>query len=250
MGDLPDGWDLKDFKKIEIPPEYKGSLGDTFKYIQDKVLKEDDWKKDLEERKKIYRASRSGIDFNSEDERVRKMYEAVQYKSGMDRQVAYMDGSFGVDIEAEHAFQEELHGIVDDMKVKLVDEKKILEGTLNPEYGKAEWELPNIERTENELSQLKPTEGQWKSESRNGCLTTDPIHISTIESNNSACFADLFNQDYPITQSDGRSILSSTNSCSGKLDDCGIEIDAMNESSECTVPMISELTPGMPNEEK
>jgi hypothetical protein len=214
------------------------------------------WEKELEERKKAYNASGRGIDFNKprtdeeEDERIRKMYEAVQYKSDVDRQVAYMDGSFGVDIYQEQEFQEELHVIVDDMKVKLVDEKKILEGTLNPEYGKGDWEMPTIERTENELSQSNPTEEQWKSISLSGCSTTDHTPISTTESNTSVCFAELFNQDCPIRQFDESSTPSSTNSCSGTLGDYGTETDAMNECSECTVPMTSELMLGMPNEEK
>jgi hypothetical protein len=239
-----------------------------------------DWQKELEERKKEYNASGRGIDFNKprtdeeEDDRMRKMYDAVRYKSGMSdyppeyyksvnyfrdadmkipskqSNVAYMDGSFGVDIQAEQAFQEELHGIVDDMKVKLVDEKKILEGTLNPEYGKGEWEMPYIEKTisENELSQSNPTEEQWKNDSQNGSLITVRIPTSTQESNNSACIAELFNRDCPMVRFDDKSTPSSTDSCSGKLDDCGTETDAMNECSECTVPMISELTLGMPNE--
>ena len=161
---------------------------------------------------------------------------------------ALHSSDFGADIEAEQVFQQELHGIADEMKVKLVDEKKILEGTLNPEYGKGEWTMIHIERTENELSNSNPVEEQWKSDSQNGSLITDPTHTSTIESNNSACFADIFNRNCPIGQSDKLSTPSSTNSCSGKSDDCGIEIDATNESSECTVPMISAPMLGTPNE--
>ena len=166
--------------------------------------------------------------------------------------VAGWDISFGADIEAEQAFQQELHGIVEDMKVKLVDEKKILEGTLNPEYGKGDWEMPFIEKTiaENELSNSKPTEEQWKNDLPNGYSTTDRTPILTTESNNSACIAELFNRSCPIARSDVKSNRSSTDSCSGKLDDCGTETDAMNESSECTVPMISEQMPGTPSEAK
>ena len=242
--------------------EFLKAKGTTLEKEREKEL--DDFMKRLEERKQEYNASGRGIDFNKprtdeeEDERMRKMYEAVQYKSGIAnvsdmirrREVAYTDISFGADIEAEQAFQQELHGIVDDMKVKLVDEKKILEGTLNPKYGKGEWEMPYIEKTisENELSQSKPTEEQWKNDSQNGSLITVHIPTSTQESNNSACIAELFNRDCPIARSDDKSTPSSTNSCSGRLDDCGIEIDATNESSECTVPMISAATLGMLNE--
>jgi len=272
MSDLPPGWDMKDFEKIEIPPEHKGSLGDTFKYLEDKI-----WEERLKERKKEYNASGRGIDFNKErtdeeeNERTRKMYEAVRYKSGMSdyppeyyksvnyfrdadmkipskqSNVAYMDSSFGVDIEAEQIFQKELHGIVDDMKVKLVDEKKILEGTLNPEYGKGEWGLPHIDR-ENELSNSNPVEEQWKSDSQNGSLITDPTPTSTQDSSSSSSTAELFNRGCPIVRLRRQSTNSPTNSCSEKSDDCGIVIDATNESSECTVPMISALTLGTPNE--
>ena len=192
---------------------------------------------------------------------------------------AQYTSTFGVDIGEEIVCQKELHLIVNDMKVKLVDEKKILEGTLNPQYGKGDWTMPHIvphiERvcsngedmlkvkhirgdcetsdgkvrvTENELSNSKPTEEQWNNESQNGSLITGPTHISTTESNNSACIAELFNRDCPIARSDDKSTPSSTNSCSGKLDDCGIEIDATNECSECTVPMISAAMLGTPNE--
>jgi hypothetical protein len=256
----------------------------------------EDWKKELEERKKAYRASGMGIDFNKPvdyDTYAQDLADSMkrtelkkQYPT--DLNIAYTDISFGADIEAEQAFQQELHVIVDDMKVKLVDEKKILEGTLNPEYGKGDWGIPHIERTitlqeiihppekclardggtyidldtnkevkfpcscgrhmENELSNFNPTVPQWKNDSLNGSLTTGPTHISTTESNNSACIAELFNRDCPIAQSDDKSTPSSTDSCSGRLDDCGTETDATNESSECTVPMISAAMLGMPSE--
>jgi len=162
----------------------------------------------------------------------------------------YLSSSYGVDIEAEQAFQTELHGIVDEMKVKLVDEKKILEGTLNPEYGKGVWELPYIEKTinENELSNSKPTEEQWKSDSQNGSLITDLTPTSTYESNISFSTAEVSNPNFRIVRCDGSYTPLSVDSCSGKSDDCGTEIDAMNEFSECTVPMISEAMLGMPNE--
>ena len=161
---------------------------------------------------------------------------------------ALTSSDFGADIEAEQVFQQELHGIVDDMKVKLVDEKKILEGTLKVEYGKGDWTLPHIERTENEHSQSKPTEQQWKRDSQNGCSTTDPTHTSTSDSNSSSAFVGLFNRSCPIAPLRIRSTRSRTSSCSENLDASGNETDAMNESSECTVPMISAPMPGMPNE--
>ena len=371
---LPPGWDMKDFKTIEIPPEHKVSLGATFQYLGDVAKKEEELekleeqieklqeflenaedfddvnmghmeldelrikhnnlkesmsiqappqsvynkdyteqlmkdfeelkreyisalpkalaspskdhaeqlKKDFEKRKKEYdnaflqgltpeqlkknldRAIKGDFqdDWQRKTERKRKgILERLDWKSEKEEDESraqpsndvagvYLPSEYGADIEAEQVFQQELHGIVDEMKVKLVNEKKILEGTLNPEYGKGDWGLPHIERTitENELSQSKPTEEQWKSDSPNGSLITDPIHISTTESNNSACIAELFNRDCPIAQSDDKSTPSSTDSCSGRLDDCGTETGVTNESSECTVPMISAAMLGMPSE--
>ena len=151
---------------------------------------------------------------------------------------AYIYHPAGAALDEIESFTNELTEVVDKMKEELLNEKRVLEGTDVPEYD------------ENGLSQSKVTEEQWKTVSLNGCSITDLTPISIIESNNSACFAELFNRNCPIAQFDELSTLSSTNSCSGMLDDCGIEIDATNEFSECTVPMISELTLGMPNEEK
>lgn len=218
----------------------------------------DDWKKELEERKRIYRASGMGIDFNKErtdeeeDERMQMLAEEMMKTKPPSNNVAgvYLPSAYGADIEAEQVFQQELHGIVDEMKVKLVDEKKILEGTLNPEYGKGEWGLPHIERTitENELSQSKPTEEQWKSDSPNGSLITDLTPTSTRDSSSSSFIAEDSNPSFPTVSLRRQSTNSLIGSCSRKSDDCGIEIDAMNEYSECTVPMISVAMLGMPNE--
>jgi hypothetical protein len=142
---------MKDFKTIEIPPEHKVSLGATFKYLEDKVL-EEEWEEKLKERKKMYNASGRGIDFNKErtDERMQKLSEDMktqpEHPPSTDIAGVCLPSAFGADIEAEQVFQQELHGIVDQMNVKLVDEKKILEGTLNPEYGKGDWGLPHIDR--------------------------------------------------------------------------------------------------------
>jgi hypothetical protein len=256
--------------------------------------------KRLEERKQEYNASGRGNKPRADEEEDERMRSLSLMKSGAIADSPYhnVDGiylpsSYGADIQAEEAFQQELHGIVDDMKAKLVNEKKILEGTLNPEYGKGDWSLPNIKmetrwagpgwrpeqdateefrksiekptwpydgpqdleygkgewRTEeNELSNSKPTEEQWKNDSQNGSLITVHIPISTQESNNSACIAELFNRGCPIARSDDKSTPSSTDSCSGKSADSGTETDAMNESSECTVPMISAAMLGTPSE--
>ena len=226
--------------------EFLKAKGTTLEKEREKEL--NDFMKRLEERKQEYNASGRGNKPRTDEEEDERMRSLSLMKSGAtpyhNVDGIYLPSTYGADIEAEQVFQQELHGIVDDMKVKLVDEKKILEGTLNPEYGKGDWGMPHIERTENELSNSKPTEEQWKNDSQNGSLITVRIPISTTESSNSACIAELFNRDYPIVRSDAKSTPSSTNSCSGKSDDCGTEIDATNESSECTVPMISVATLG------
>lgn len=232
-----------------VDPETEENVHEQFRLMEaaEKERREK-WEEELLKRKKEYNASGRRIDFN----KARSVEEEIKpvrtyYRGLLD--FAEYSSNFGVDIEEEIVCQKELHLIVNDMKVKLVDETKILEGTLNPEYGKDDWRLPHIE-VKNELPNTSLMEQQWKNDLQNGCLTTDPTHISTIESNNSACFAGLFNQRYPITEPDARCISLSTNSCSGKSDDCGIETDVTNECSECTVPMINEQMDGMPNEMK
>lgn len=151
---------------------------------------------------------------------------------------AYIYHPAGAALDEIESFTNELTEVVDKMKEELLNEQRLLEGTDVPEYN------------ENELSQAKLTEEQWKSALPNGSLTTDLIPTSTQDSNSLSGFAELFNRNCPIPQLRTQSMNSPTSSCLGKLDDCGIEIDATNESSECTVPMISELTHGTPNEEK
>ena len=234
---------------------------------------EDDFAKKLEERKKAYRMSGMGIDFNKErtdedhDKYAQELADAlmrteVKKQYPTDLNIAYTDISFGVDIEAEQVFQQELHGIVDEMKVKLVDEKKILEGTLNPQYGQGEWGLPHIEKAiervktkheewldkQNELSNSNPVEEQWKSDSQNGSLIIDPTRISTQDSSSSSSIVEPSSLNSPIVPLRRLSTSSLINSCSGNSADSGSETDAMNESSECTVPMISAPMLGMPNE--
>lgn len=216
----------------------------------------DEWKKELDERKKVYRASGMGIDLNKErtdeeeDERMQTIAKNIakpEPPSKDDVAGVYLPSAYGADIEAERVFQQELHGIVDEMKVKLVDEKKILEGTLNPEYGKGDWTMPHIE-TENELSNSNPVEEQWKSDSQNGSLIIGRTPTSTQDLNSSSSTAEPSNLNSPIVPLRRLSTSSLINSCSGNSADSGSETDAMNESSECTVPMISAPMLGTPNE--
>ena len=151
---------------------------------------------------------------------------------------AYIYHPAGADLDEIEPFTNELTEVVDKMKEDMLNEKRVLEGTDVPEY------------KENELSLPKPTEEEWKNDSLNGCLTTDPTRNSTVESNSLSSFVRLLNLPRVTVDSSERYEAQSTDSCSGKLDDSGSEIDVMNECSECTVPMISELMLGMPNEEK
>lgn len=247
----------------ELQKEYnsaftQGFTSEQLKKNLDRAIKgdfQDDWQRELDERKKAYRSSGKGIDLNKErtdeeeDERMQLLAKNIAKKTEpLSNDVAglYLPSAYGVDIETEQVFQQELHGIVDDMKVKLVDEKKILEGTLNPEYGKGDWGLPAIGK--NELSNFNPLQEQWKSDLQNGSLTIDPTPISVIDSNNSSSTAEHSTLNCPIVPLRRLSTSSWTNSCSENSADCGNETDAMNESSECTVPMINEQMLGTPNE--
>ena len=151
---------------------------------------------------------------------------------------AYIYHPIGADLEQIESFTTELTDIVDKMKEELVKETRILEGTEVPVY------------QENELSNSNPVEEQWKSDSQNGCSTIDPTLISTQDSSNSSCIADLFNRGCPIVRLRRQSTNSPKSSCSGNSAASGTETDAMNECSECTVPMTSELTLGTLNEAK
>lgn len=151
---------------------------------------------------------------------------------------AYIYYPAGADLEQIESFTTELTDIVDKMKEELVNETRILEGTDVPVY------------QENELSQSKPTEEQWKSDLQSGSLIIDPTPISTLDSSSSFSIAEDSNPSFLTPPLRRQSTTSPIGSCSVKLDDYGIEIDAMNECSECTVPMTSELMLGTLNEAK
>lgn len=150
---------------------------------------------------------------------------------------AYTISNFGTDLDAIEPFTTELTGIVDKMKEELANEVKILEGTDIPEY-------------QNELSDDETKIDQWRSVLPNGSWTTGLTHTSTPAS--SSLFSSVRHNSpvSPTLASAGMCSHSSTPSWGPTWADCGRGIDAMNESSECTVPMISELTLGTPNEEK
>jgi hypothetical protein len=150
-------------------------------------------------------------------------------------------GSLGADLMEIDEFTNELTGIVETMKEKLVTETRILEGTEVPVYKPL---------SENELSEGETKEEQWTNVSPNGCLTTDRIPTSEPGSNISSSFAELFSQGCPIRFLRRKSQPQQTVFFEGTWGGDGCETDATNECSECTVPTTSEPTPGTPSEVK
>ena len=151
---------------------------------------------------------------------------------------AYIYYPAGAELEQIDSFTIELTEIVDKMKEDMINETRILEGTEIPVY------------QENELSNSNPVEEQWKSVLPNGSLTIDPIPDSIHESNISSSFVEPSDPNYRIVRLEKQYTLSPRSSCSGNSAASGNETDAMNEYSECTVPMTSELMLGTLNEVK
>ena len=158
---------------------------------------------------------------------------------------AVFSSHLGVELVDIQPFTQELGETIEAMKLKLVNETKLLEGMEVPQYGKGDWAM-----IENGLSETTQSNTQWKSASENGCSTTDPIHILITDSNILSSFARPLNRDSPTLYSNDTYSISSTESCSAKSDDCGKETDAMNECCECMVPTISEQTDGTQREAK
>ena len=149
----------------------------------------------------------------------------------------YVLSNFGTELDAIEPFTTELTEIVDKMKEEMANEVRILEGTDIPEY-------------QNELSDGETKIDQWRSVLPNGSWTTGLTRTLTPESN-SLFYSVRHNSPVsPTLASAGMCSHSSTPSWGPTWADCGRGIDATNECSECTVPMISELTLGTPNEEK
>lgn len=148
---------------------------------------------------------------------------------------AYIYHPMGANLDEIDDFTHTLTEVVDKMKEELVNEMRILTGTDVPEYN------------ENELSQTNQVEEQWRNNSHIGFSKIDLSLTSTPESNSLFGSAKSFSLNCRTPFLSRQSTSLSTNSCLENSVSCGIEIDATNESSECTVPMISELTPGTPN---
>jgi hypothetical protein len=175
----------------------------------------------------------------------RKLMAEERFKVGMELYTGEVEAVYasdvGADLDVLDDHNADFKGMIEDMFEKLPTEKKILEGVKVPEY---------IPIFQNGFSTDERNNEQWRNVLPSGSLTTGPIPSSVTESSNSACFADLFNRICPLVRSDEQSIQSSEDSCSERLDDSGSEIVAMNESSECTVPMISEQPDGTLSEVK
>ena len=154
-----------------------------------------------------------------------------------DCRAAYTISDFGADLDAIEPFTSELTGIVDKMKEDLANETRILEGTEVPEY-------------QNELSEGKLSEEEWRNFLLNGSSRTVRILTSIPGSSSSSCSVRHNSPVLDTADCDGKFCERSTPCSWATSDGCGCVIDATNESSECTVPMISEPMPGMPSEEK
>jgi hypothetical protein len=150
---------------------------------------------------------------------------------------AYVCPAAGADLDAIESFTAELTDIVDRMQEELVHETRILEGMEVPQY-------------ENGLSDMQSKDDQWTTDLQNGFLKIVRTRVSELDSSNSPSSARP-SSPVSLTHVYGeKSLLPQTGCCREKLGACGCETDATNECSECTVPMISELTPGTLSELK
>ena len=153
----------------------------------------------------------------------------------------YILSDFGTDLDAIEPFTAELTEMVDKMKEELANEARILEGVDAPEY-KPEGQ--------NELSEEKLSEEEWRTFLLNGSSRTVRTLTSIPGSSSSSCSVRHNSPVLGTADCDGKFCERSIPSSWVMSDGCGCATAAMNESSECTVPTISEPTPGTPNEEK
>jgi hypothetical protein len=154
---------------------------------------------------------------------------------------AYLYSDRGTDLEDIEPFTAELTDLVESMKEALANEVRILEGVDTPTYTPLD---------QNELSSLTTQEDTWRIVSPNGSLRTVRILASTLGSSSLSSFARPSSPVSPPPDCVARFCERSTPSSWGISDGCGCAIGVTNESSECTVPMISEATPGTPSEAK
>jgi len=158
--------------------------------------------------------------------------------------IGYVVSSMGADIEEETRFREELHGIVNEMVIAIPNETKILEGTLHPEYELVRASL------ENELSQPKLTEQQWKTALQNGSWTTDPTLVSTHDSSTLSSSVEPSNPSCRTIPLRRQSTSAPILLCQAMSEGCGCETDVTRESCDCMEQTINVPMDGMPNEGK
>ncbi len=149
-----------------------------------------------------------------------------------------------MDIDEIEPHTREIQAAIEEMYAKLPTETRILEGTSIEPYA------IRLSSLENELSRPKLSEEQWKTACANGSWTTVPTHIFEGDLNSSCCFAKRSNLGSVIDASGNKCPQMPSDCLPEMLESCGQETDATNECSECTVPMTSELTLGMPNEQR
>ena len=150
----------------------------------------------------------------------------------------------GAPLDEIEPHTQDVQRAIEEMYAKLPTETRILEGMTIEPY------TSQLVTLENELSHPKLTDQQWKNALQSGCSTTDPIHTSEPVSSTSSSSAEHFSPSSDTLLFSGKCPRSQRRSSEAMSVDSGRETDAMNECSECTVPMTSELTPGMPNEAK
>lgn len=160
-------------------------------------------------------------------------------------------------LDAIEPFTEELTEIVLEMQAALPSESKLLEGAdilerediviPPPEDPKA---VLQALTGKNELSNAESYSSQWMPVLLSGSSRTDPTLISTLESNSSACIAELFVRTCPTLRSNAASSPMSICSFEETSGACGCATGVTNESCACMEQTISVPTVGMLSEEK
>jgi hypothetical protein len=172
-----------------------------------------------------------------------KQMEEERIKVGMELYTGEVEALYsndgGAELDQLDTYNAEFTGLIEDMFQKLPMEKKILQGAEVPVYN-----------AKTDFTDTETEQQQWRNVLPSGCLTTAPTHTSLTGLSNSVSTVEPSSPSYLTMRYGEQSIPSSGSSCSEKLDDYGNEIVAMNESSECTVPMINEQMDGMRNEVK
>ena len=153
-----------------------------------------------------------------------------------------MEPDVGVSLELIEEHTGVLNKIVNQMMEDMMQETRILEGTVIEDYTT----LRN--QVQNELSQEKLTEEQWMKLLHSGFSTTDPIPTSRPASSNSSCIAEVSIPTLDTLVCEGTSCCVQTDSCKATLGGCGCETGALNASSGCTDRTTSDQLSGTPNE--